>query len=206
MRRILPTLLLLLAVAPDLQADDLAQLLPQAATQQILAQLQHNAQPRFAVVDYARRSSEPRLMLFDRRSQQLLASYRVAHGQGSDADHDCHAEHFADDDDSHASSLGTFRTGASYLSQAPGHGLSLRLEGLSASNRNAERRAIVLHGNSYMEEDFIRRHGVAGRSHGCLVLAGADRDQVISALPSGSLIFAIDSRQTTQNYLEPLTR
>ncbi len=204
MPRTLPALLLLLS--PGLWADDLAHLLPASATRQILAQLQHNPQPRFAVVDYARRSSEPRLLLFDRRSQQLLASYRVAHGQGSDTDHDGYAEHFADDDNSHASSLGTFRTGATYLSQAPGHGLSLRLLGLSASNRNAERRAIVLHGNFYMEEDFIRRHGVAGRSHGCLVLANDDRDQVIAALPSGSLIFAIDSRRATQDYLEPFAR
>ncbi|HSC83317.1 MAG TPA: murein L,D-transpeptidase catalytic domain family protein, partial [Pseudomonas sp.] len=199
-------ILLLIALPTSLLADDLSRLLPEAATRQVLTQLQDNTQPRFAVVDYARRSSEPRLMLFDRRSHKLLASYRVAHGQGSDRDHDGYAERFSDAADSHASSLGTFRTGASYLSPTPGHGLSMRLQGLSVSNRNAEQRAIVLHGNFYMEADFIQRHGVAGRSHGCLVLANADRDKVIDALQSGSLLFAIDSRQTAQDYLRTMTQ
>ncbi|MNG35102.1 hypothetical protein D3C84_1217650 [compost metagenome] len=70
----------------------------------------------------------------------------------------------------------------------------MRLIGLSPSNSNAEERAIVIHANSYMEEDFIRRHGVPGRSYGCLVLAGADRDRVIEELAGGALIFAIDQR------------
>lgn len=201
-RHLLTALVLLLS--PPLLADTLEQLLPAAVTQPIAAQLQHNDQAHFAVVDYARRSTTPRFLVFDRNSHQLLASYRVAHGQGSDRDHDGFAEHFSDTDSSHASSLGTFRTGDSYQSTQPGHGLSLRLTGLSASNRNAEQRAIVLHGNGYMEEDFIRQHGVAGRSHGCLVLSSEDRYQVIKALPTGSLIFAIDTRRADHGYLEPL--
>lgn len=203
-RRLLTALLFLLS--PHLLAGDLERLLPASATQPILALLQYNDQANFAVVDYARRSSEPRFLVFARSDHKLLASYRVAHGQGSDTDHDGYAEQFSDTANSHASSLGTFRTGASYLSKQPGHGLSLRLLGLSTSNRNAERRAIVLHGNIYMEEDFIRQHGVAGRSHGCLVLSGADRYQAIKALPEGSLIFAIDTRRADHAYLEPFQR
>ncbi|MCY1438751.1 L,D-transpeptidase catalytic domain [compost metagenome] len=68
----------------------------------------------------------------------------------------------------------------------------MRLAGLSESNSNAEERAIVIHANTYMEDDFIRRHGVPGRSYGCLVLAGADRDLVIEQLAGGALILAID--------------
>ena len=77
----------------------------------------------------------------------------------------------------------------------------MRLLGLSDSNANAERRAIVLHARDYMKEDFVRRHGVAGRSHGCLVLAEADRDQAISALRGAALIFVVDSRLTSHDYL-----
>lgn len=77
----------------------------------------------------------------------------------------------------------------------------MRLLGLSDSNANAERRAIVLHARDYMEEDFVRRHGVAGRSHGCLVLAEADRDQAVAALRDGALIFAVDTRRGSPSYI-----
>ncbi|MNC71024.1 hypothetical protein D3C76_1713550 [compost metagenome] len=72
----------------------------------------------------------------------------------------------------------------------------MRLIGLSPSNSNAVERAIVIHANAYMESDFIRRHGVPGRSYGCLVLASTDRDRVIQQLEGGALIFAI--RQAEQ--------
>ncbi|MNN98934.1 hypothetical protein D3C81_2184590 [compost metagenome] len=45
-----------------------------------------------------------------------------------------------------------------------------------------------------MEDDFIRRHGVPGRSYGCLVLSNADRNQVIRQLQGGALIFAISQK------------
>lgn len=200
----LKRLLLCLLLAPlSAQADDLAANAPPAAVAQILKQLENNPQPNFAVIDYARHSSQPRLMIFRRDDNALVASYRVAHGRGSDADHDGYAERFSDEPSSLASSLGTFKTGNVYQSTSPGHGLSMRLLGLSASNRNAKQRAIVLHGNRYMEDDFIRNHGVAGRSHGCLVPADLDRNAAVEALQGGSLIFALDSRKTRQDYLVP---
>ncbi|MOA52338.1 hypothetical protein D3C78_1756230 [compost metagenome] len=77
----------------------------------------------------------------------------------------------------------------------------MRLVGLSPSNSNAEERAIVIHANAYMEDAFIRAHGVPGRSYGCLVLARADRDRVIEQLQGGALIFAIrqPERSVTRN-------
>lgn len=199
MRQLLAICLLLSCTG--ISADDLQHLLPAATAQAVLTQLRDDRHPRFAVVDYARHSSQSRLLLFERRDLRLIASYRVAHGRGSDPDHDGYADSFSDVEGSRASSLGVFRAAQVYQSTEPGHGLSMRLQGLSASNANAERRAIVLHAKDYMEEDFIRRHGVAGRSHGCLVLAAADRDATIAALRGGALIFAVDSRQRSQRYL-----
>lgn len=192
MRNFLLTCLLCIACHGAV-ASDLRQLLPGAADH-ILDQLRGERHRHFAVVDYARHSSQPRFLLFERSTLRLLGSYRVSHGSGSDPDHDGFADTFSDIEGSHASSLGVFRTGSVYVSDEPGHGLSMRLQGLSESNANAERRAIVVHARDYMEEDFVRRHGVAGRSHGCLVLANADRDEAIAALSGGALIFAIDSR------------
>jgi hypothetical protein len=88
------------------------------------------------------------------------------------------------------SSVVFFRTTETYLSNEPGHGLSLRLEGLSETNRKAYDRAIVIHANHYMEPEFIDAFGKPGRSHGCLVFAAADRDVIVSKLGGGALIYA----------------
>jgi hypothetical protein len=200
MRTLLTTCLLTLCCT-SAAADDLQHLLPASTTSGILEQLEDDRHQHFAVIDYARHSSQPRFLLFERDSLRLVDSYRVAHGRGSDPDHDGYANSFSDTEGSHASSLGVFRTSTVYVSDEPGHGLSMRLLGLSDSNANAERRAIVLHARDYMEEDFVRRHGVAGRSHGCLVLAGADRDQAVAALRGGALIFAVDSQRSSQSYI-----
>lgn len=188
-RSLIPCLLALLPLLAH--AGDLEQRFTPGTLQPILDHLQHNEHPRFAVVDYSQRSDQKRFLLYDRDTHELLASYRVAHGKGSDADHDGYAERFSNEPESHASALGAYRTGEVYRSEQPGHGLSMRLAGLDPSNDKAMQRAIVIHAMDYMEDRFIRQHGVAGRSFGCLVLSGGDRDQVIEALRGGALIFAI---------------
>lgn len=200
MRNLLATCLLALGCTGAF-ADDLQHLLPASAASGIREQLQDDQHQHFAVVDYARHSSQRRFLLFERDSLRLVHSYRVSHGRGSDPDHDGYADSYSDAEGSQASSLGVFRSSTVYKSEERGHGLSMRLLGLSDSNANAEQRAIVLHARDYMEEDFVRRQGVAGRSHGCLVLAGADRDQAIAALRGGALIFAVDSRRSSQGYI-----
>lgn len=142
------------------------------------------------LVNYRQPSWEPRFYLIDPREEQVIAAYRVAHGRGSDPVHDGFAEFFSDRQGSLMSSLGFFRTSETYMSQEPGHGLSLRLEGLSDSNRNAYDRAIVIHANHYMEQDFIDSFGKPGRSHGCLVFAADDRDVIVGKLGGGALIYA----------------
>lgn len=185
-------LLILLLLSPTLHAGDLETLVKQPQLDEILDDLKESRHPRFAVVDYGRASTLPRFYLFDSRSHALLGSFRVAHGKGSDPDHDGRADSFSNDFGSRATSLGLFRTSEVYDSDEPGHGRSMRLVGLSPSNSNAEERAIVIHANAYMEDAFILEHGVPGRSFGCLVLAGADRDRVIEQLRGGALIFAIN--------------
>ncbi|MFC5694599.1 murein L,D-transpeptidase catalytic domain-containing protein [Pseudomonas sp. GCM10022186] len=187
-------LLILLLISPTLRAGDLELLVAQPALDEVLGELKSSRHPHFAVVDYGRASTLPRFYLFDSRSHALLGSFRVAHGKGSDPDHDSHADNFSNAFGSRASSLGLFRTSEVFDSEEPGHGRSMRLVGLSPSNSNAEERAIVIHANAYMEDDFIRRHGVPGRSYGCLVLSNADRNQVIRQLQGGALIFAISQK------------
>ncbi|WP_271407703.1 murein L,D-transpeptidase catalytic domain-containing protein [Pseudomonas sp. Q1-7] len=187
-------LLIFLLMSPTLRAGDLELLVNQPQLGEILDDLKASQHPRFAVVDYGRASTLPRFYLFDRRSHALLGSFRVAHGKGSDPDHDGQADSFSNALGSRATSLGLFRTSEVFDSKEPGHGRSMRLIGLSLSNSNAEQRAIVIHANAYMEEAFIREHGVPGRSFGCLVLSGTDRDRVIEQLQGGALIFAITQK------------
>jgi len=148
--------------------------------------------PRYvALVDYRRNSREPRFYVIEPGSRRVVAKYRVAHGRGSDSDHDGYAEAFSDEAGSLMSSIGLFRTGEAYLSESDGHGLSLRLDGLSATNRSARDRNIVIHANYYMEAGFVDAHGLPGRSHGCLVFSAADRDEVVALLRGGALIHAV---------------
>ncbi|MEX2516596.1 MAG: murein L,D-transpeptidase catalytic domain family protein [Gammaproteobacteria bacterium] len=144
-----------------------------------------------ALINYRQPSSEPRFYLIDMVTEEVIGRYRVAHGRGSDPAHTGYAEFFSDRAGSKMSSVGFFRTGETYMSETPGHGLSLRLEGISESNRNAADRLIVIHANHYMEPAFIDRYGMPGRSHGCLVFSDADRNEIIEKLQSGALIYAV---------------
>lgn len=138
------------------------------------------------IVDYARRSSEPRLHLLDLRTG-VVRSLLVAHGQGSDRDHDGMADFFSDANGSHASSLGAFRAAERYQG---GHGLSLALDGLDPTNRSARERAVVLHSQWYVSSEIVAQRGVLGRSWGCFVVERAVIDEVVRALEGGGFIYA----------------
>jgi hypothetical protein len=143
-----------------------------------------------ALLNYRQPSWEPRFYIVDPATSSIVGRYRVAHGKGSDPDHDGYAELFSDEEQSLMSSIGYFITRDSYLSETENHGLSLRLDGLSETNRHAMDRKIVVHGNLYMEQEFLDKHGVPGRSWGCMVFAPQDRDEIVSKLEGGALIYA----------------
>lgn len=137
------------------------------------------------IVDFSKRSSEPRLYLVNLRSGAVRAML-VAHGQGSDRNHDGVADFFSDEDGSHASSLGAFRAAERYQG---GHGLSLRLDGLDATNRSARARAIVIHSQWYVSQEMARR-GRIGRSWGCFVVEPTQIDYVVDTLENGGFVYA----------------
>jgi hypothetical protein len=139
-----------------------------------------------AIVDFAKPSEQPRFYIVDLTSGAVEA-HRTAHGQGSDRGHDGIAEHFSNDDGSHASSLGAYRTAKRYFGQ---HGLSLALDGLDKTNSNARARLIVLHSADYMEASFIARNRRPGRSWGCFVVEPGVVDDVVERLENGALLYA----------------
>jgi L,D-transpeptidase catalytic domain len=134
------------------------------------------------IVDFSAASKERRFFVVNMADGSVWSGW-VAHGSGSDKNNDGIAESFSNVSGSNASSLGFYLTAETYSGK---HGLSLKLDGLSATNSKARARAIVLHGAAYVTRSSVRQ----GRSWGCLAVPMIDRDFLVNILKSGSLIYA----------------
>lgn len=140
---------------------------------------------RLAVIDYSRPSTEQRLWVFDLARPGLLFAEHVAHGRGTGGNL---ASQFSNDDGSHRSSLGLFRTAETYVG---GNGYSLRMDGLERGvNDHARQRAIVMHGAWYVDPQLALRQGRLGRSYGCPAVRQAIARPLIDSLKLGQLVFA----------------
>jgi hypothetical protein len=146
------------------------------------------------IVDYAKPSSEPRLYAVNLLSGQGLDTpVAVAHGIGSDRNDDGIAESFSNVYNSLASSLGAARGGELYTGI---NGLSLRLDGLDASNSGMRVRDIVAHSypperRRYFNAGLLQvRGGKPGLSEGCFVVAPHLRDWLFGILRDGGFLFA----------------
>ncbi|MEO5565942.1 MAG: murein L,D-transpeptidase catalytic domain family protein [Luteimonas sp.] len=138
-----------------------------------------------AVIDYSLPSTARRLWVFDMRNGSLLHHEYVAHGQGSGENY---ATAFSNNDGSHQTSLGLFRTAETYIG---GNGYSLRLDGLERGvNDNARSRAIVIHGAAYVDPVRAAKQGRLGRSYGCPALRQQVARVVIDAMKGRNLLFS----------------
>lgn len=199
-RRVLSVATLLLGLVPASHAaapsGDLAAALVQAApaaNPQVIAlatralQCVQKVMPArtLSVIDYSRPSSQPRLWVFDLTRRTLLFKELVAHGRNSGNEL---ATHFSNAPGSLMSSLGTFVTDGTY----EGHnGYSLRLKGLDGHfNDNAESRAIVIHGASYVSPMFAASEGRIGRSWGCPAVRRDVAKRLIDTIKDRSVVFA----------------
>ncbi len=133
------------------------------------------------LIDLGRHSSKPRLFLIDLETGKY-ESLLVAHGRGSDRDHDGYAEAFSNRVGSRMSSLGAYVTADTYYGQ---HGLSLRLVGLSATNDKAMERAIVMHGADYVAPGRKQ----LGRSWGCPAIERRHVKRLLPMLANGSFLY-----------------
>src|SRR6266446_3706840 len=137
------------------------------------------------VIDYSKPSTEKRLWVFDLRSHELVYQELVAHGQGSGGNM---PTLFSNEAETHRSSLGLFVTEDTYIGK---NGYSLRLDGLDRGfNDRARERAIVMHGASYVSEQFVQAQGRLGRSWGCPALSENIARNVIDRVKGGGLVFA----------------
>lgn len=141
--------------------------------------------PLLTVIDYSLPSSKQRMWIFDLSHEKLLYNTYVAHGKNSGMDT---PHHFSNQVSSKETSLGTYVTRDTYMGSK---GLSLNLQGLEKGfNDNAYNRRVVIHGAWYVEPDFIKKSGRAGRSWGCPSIAKTLAKPVINTIKGGSVVFA----------------
>lgn len=167
---------------------DRSRVVPTKALQEAVLYFDQNKsklrnQSYISILDFGKRSSVKRFHIIDMKSGSVW-SVHVAHGKGSDSNHDGYAEKFSNRSGSHASSLGYYITGSTYNGS---NGLSLRLDGKSSTNSAARGRAIVIHGANYVKDS----NRIQGRSWGCPAISRANYKSVISKLKGGSLIYAV---------------
>jgi hypothetical protein len=141
------------------------------------------------VIDFSLPSTQKRMYVLDIKHKKLCYISYVTHGRNSG---DNYATSFSNRNGSHQSSLGFYRTGATYQG---GNGYSLLLEGLEEGiNDEARSRAIVVHGADYCSEQVIRSVGRLGRSHGCPALPRELAKPIIDTIKGGSLLFIYADR------------
>jgi hypothetical protein len=148
----------------------------------------------FAVVDFAKRSSEPRLWYVDLAAVGGLDTpVLVAHGNGSDPDSDGYADRFSNIYNSRMSSLGAMRGAERYMGR---NGLSLRLDGLEPGNNLVRYRDIVVHTARPTDRSYFsfqtraRLNGAIGVSDGCFVVEPHERERLLLTLEHGGFIYA----------------
>ncbi len=139
-----------------------------------------------AVADFARPSSLPRLHIVNLEAG-TLRSFLVAHGRGSDPEHDGWLKSFSNIVGSDATSRGGYLVGDGYAGK---YGTSLRLQGLDPDNSNAYDRAIVMHPAWYAAPDMLVKWGKLGRSEGCFAMDPDHFAEALATLAGGRLLFA----------------
>lgn len=133
------------------------------------------------IVDFRPRSNTWRFFLIDMNTG-AVEKYHTTHGRGSDKNKNGWAETFGNVVNSGKSSLGFIRVAEVYSGK---YGRSVRLDGLSTTNSNVRKRAIVLHG----WDDVKEEHVIQGLSWGCVTLDWKMKDAVIDKVAEGSLLY-----------------
>ncbi|MBU6269323.1 MAG: murein L,D-transpeptidase catalytic domain family protein [Sphingomonadales bacterium] len=138
------------------------------------------------VADFAMPSSKPRLH-FANLEAGTVQSFLVAHGRGSDPEHDGWLKLFSNTVGSEATSRGAYLTGSWYEGK---YGTSIRLQGIDADNSHALERAIVMHPAWYAAADMLPKYGKLGRSEGCFAMSPDDFDNALLHMAGGRLLYA----------------
>lgn len=137
------------------------------------------------VVDMELPSSQKRLWVINLDSNAVPFYTYVAHGQASGPGN--YATRFSNAPGSKESSIGTYVTANTYQG---GKGYSMRIQGLEKGfNDNAMKRAIVMHGAWYVDENFAKSAHHVGHSWGCPAVDRHLAKPIIDTIKNGSVLF-----------------
>ena len=146
------------------------------------------------ICDFSQSSNKKRLYILDLVNNKVLLTTYVAHGRGSGAEY---AMRFSNRSRSHQSSLGFYITSNTYCGE---HGLSLRLRGLEPGINNlAMKRNIVLHGATYIGDEYLNSNKFMGRSYGCPAVPESECEEIIDLIKNGTCFFIY---HPTKKYLQ----
>lgn len=140
------------------------------------------------IADFGQHSALPRFY-FVNLEGGTVRSFLVAHGTGSDPQHDGWLKEFSNVPGSNATSRGAYISWEWYVGK---YGTSVRMGGLEPTNSNAFDRAIVMHSANYATPEHVARWGKLGRSNGCLAMAPGDFNEALMHLSGGRLVY-VDS-------------
>jgi hypothetical protein len=137
------------------------------------------SQPDYLTIcDFSQSSKQKRMYIIDVARDSLVVNTYVAHGHNSGGEF---ARKFSNKPSSKQSSLGFYVTKNTYRGE---HGLSLRVQGLEPGfNDRAYRRAIVIHGATYIG------NGSTGRSYGCPAVPAKESKSIINTIKNGTCLF-----------------
>jgi hypothetical protein len=138
------------------------------------------------IADFGVHSSIPRFH-FANLESGTVRSFLVAHGLGSDPEHDGWLNWFSNEEGSNCTSRGAYITWEWYTGK---YGTSIRLGGLDPTNSNTLDRAIVMHPEQYVTEAHVARWGKCGRSNGCFAMGPDDFREALWHLSGGRLLYA----------------
>jgi L,D-transpeptidase catalytic domain len=137
-----------------------------------------------SICDFSQSSANQRMYVIDVRNRRMLYRTYVAHGINSGEEF---ANSFSNRPESCKSSLGFYVTSRTYNGM---NGLSLRIEGVDKGfNDNARKRAIVIHGASYVSQRILHKYGVMGTTFGCPAIPTEMSSQIIPVVKNGSCFF-----------------
>ncbi|PIK15195.1 murein L,D-transpeptidase catalytic domain family protein [Halobacteriovorax sp. JY17] len=157
--------------------------------------------PIFSIIDFNEPSNRHRWHFYDLSQGRSLFNAPVAHGANTGG---LMAQSFSNQDGTHKSSLGFYRTGRQKKSSETKFHRAMYLTGLDdGQNDNVMNRNIIIHNSAYVRYNLPEGQK-NGRSHGCFAVPnGALPDKLMSLLSSsGTTIIYAHQDQTNSKWID----
>lgn len=149
---------------------------------------------KLTIIDYSQPSNKKRMWVIDMDKKKVDINTYVSHGARSGGKI---ATDFSNKLESHKSSIGVMKTGATYIGKK---GKSLYLHGLEKNvNDNVYKRHVVIHGATYVSDRVASRVGQIGKSFGCPAVDNKIVKKLIGEISGGSIVFAYYPNKTWIN-------